>query len=63
MFLLSVGVGSSSHGLSEVRERSNVRVLYKGVMRNVLGPDGEEVTGDRIKLRKEGLHGLFSSPA
>jgi len=31
-------------------------------MRNVLGPDGEEVTGDRRKLRREGLHDLFSSP-
>jgi len=62
MFLLSVGVRSSSRGLSEPRERNNVRVLYNGVMRNVLGPDGEEVTGDWRKLHKEGLHYLFSSP-
>jgi hypothetical protein len=32
-------------------------------MRNVLGPDGEEVTGDWRKLRKGGLYDLFSSPS
>lgn len=62
MFLLSVGVGSNSRGLSEVRERINARVLYNGVMRNGLCSDGEEVTGDWRKLRKEELHYLFSSP-
>jgi hypothetical protein len=56
MILLSDVVGSSSRGLSEeVREQSNVRVLYNEVSRNVLGPDGKKVRGDRRKLRKEEL--------
>jgi len=37
-------------------------VLYKGVRRNVFCPDGEEVTGDWRKLRKEEFHDLFLSP-
>jgi hypothetical protein len=36
-------------------------VLYNEVLRNVLGPDGEEVRGDWRQLRKEELRDLFSS--
>jgi hypothetical protein len=38
-----------------------VRVFENGVLRKVLGPTGDEVTGEWSRLHKEDIHGLYCS--
>jgi hypothetical protein len=44
------------------REEHRHRVFENRQMRRILGPNREEVTGDRRKLQNEELHNLYSSP-
>jgi hypothetical protein len=39
-----------------------MRVFENRVLRRILGPKGDEVTGEWRRLRDEELHDLYSSP-
>jgi hypothetical protein len=45
-----------------VREKRRPRVFENRVLRSILGPKREEVTGKWRKLHKEELDDLYSSP-
>ena len=45
-----------------MREERSLRVFEKRVLRRVLGPKREEVTGEWRKLHNEELNDLYSSP-
>jgi hypothetical protein len=46
-----------------LREEHRLRVFENRVLRRILGPKRDEVTGDWRKLRNEELHNLYSSPS
>jgi hypothetical protein len=46
-----------------LREEHRLRVFENRVLRRILGPKREEVTGVWRKLHNEELHGLYSSPS
>jgi hypothetical protein len=46
-----------------LREEHRKRVFENRVLRRILGPKREEVTGGWRKLHKEELHNLYSSPS
>jgi hypothetical protein len=46
-----------------LREEHRLRVFENRVLRRILGPKRDEVTGGWRKLRNEELHGLYSSPS
>jgi hypothetical protein len=46
-----------------LREEHRLRVFEKRVLRRILGPKRDEVTGGWIKLHNEELHNLYSSPS
>jgi hypothetical protein len=45
-----------------LREEHRLRVIENRVLRRVLGPKRDEVTGEWRKLHNEELHELYSSP-
>jgi hypothetical protein len=45
-----------------LREEHRLRVFEDRVLRRILGPKRDEVTGGWRKLHNEELHGLYSSP-
>jgi hypothetical protein len=45
-----------------LREKHRLRVFENRVLRRILGPKRDEVTGDWRKLHNEELHNLYSSP-
>jgi hypothetical protein len=45
-----------------VREEHRLRVFEKRVLRKILGPKRDEVTGDWRKLHNEEVYNLYSSP-
>jgi hypothetical protein len=45
-----------------LREEHRLRVFENRVLRRILGPKRDEVTGEWRKLRNEELHNLYSSP-
>jgi hypothetical protein len=45
------------------REKHRLGVFENRVLRRILGPKRDEVTGKWIKLHNEGLHDLYSSPS
>jgi hypothetical protein len=45
-----------------VREEHRLRVFENRVLRRILGPKRDEVTGEWRKLHNEELHNLYSSP-
>jgi hypothetical protein len=46
-----------------LREERRLRVFENRVLRRILGPKRDEVTGERRKLHNEELHDLYSSPS
>jgi hypothetical protein len=46
-----------------LREEHRLKVFENRVMRRIVGPKRDEVTGDWIKLHNEQLHDLYSSPS
>jgi hypothetical protein len=46
-----------------LREEHRLRVFENRVLRRILGPKRDEVTGGWRKLHNEELHGLYSSPS
>jgi hypothetical protein len=46
-----------------VREEHKLRVLENRVLRRIIGPKRDEVTGGWRKLHNEELHNLYSSPS
>jgi hypothetical protein len=45
-----------------LKEEHRLRVFENGMLSRILGPKRDEVTGEWIKLHKEELHDLYSSP-
>jgi len=45
-----------------ILEKLKLRVLEKGVLRNICAPEREEVTGDWGRVYTEELRGLYFSP-
>jgi hypothetical protein len=45
-----------------VREKRRLRVFENRVLRRILGPKRDEVTGEWRKLHNEEFHNLYSSP-
>jgi hypothetical protein len=45
------------------REEHRLRVFENRVLRRILGPKRDEVTGERRKLNNEELRDLYSSPS
>jgi hypothetical protein len=45
-----------------LREEHRLRVFEKRLLRRILGPKADEVTGSWKNLHKEELHNLYSSP-
>jgi hypothetical protein len=45
-----------------LREENRLRVFENMVLRRILGPKRDEVTGEWRKLHSEELHNLYSSP-
>jgi hypothetical protein len=43
-----------------LREEYRLRVLENRVLRKILGPKGDEMTGRQRKLHNKDLHGLYS---
>jgi hypothetical protein len=48
---------------SDIKEEHKMRVFENSVMRRILGPKRNEVTGGWRKLHNEELHDLYSSPS
>jgi hypothetical protein len=46
-----------------LREEHRLRVFENRVLRRILGPKGDEVTGDWRKLHNEELNNFYSSPS
>jgi hypothetical protein len=46
-----------------LREKHRLRVFENRVLRRILGPKRDEVTGGWRKLHKEELRGLYSTPS
>jgi hypothetical protein len=46
-----------------LREEHRLRVFENRVLRRILGPKRDEVTGEWRKLHNEKLHDLYSSPS
>jgi len=46
-----------------LREQRTSRVLENRVLRRILWPRRDEVTGEWRKLNNEKIHGLYSSPS
>jgi hypothetical protein len=46
-----------------LREERRLRVFENRVLRSILGPKRDEVTGGWRKLRNEELYNLYSSPS
>jgi hypothetical protein len=45
-----------------LREEHRLRVFENRVLRRILGPKRDEVTGDLRELHNEELHNLYCSP-
>jgi hypothetical protein len=45
-----------------LREEHRLRVFENRVLRRIVGPKGDKVTGEWIKWYSEELHNLYSSP-
>jgi hypothetical protein len=45
-----------------LKEERRLRVFENRVLRRILGPKRDEVTGERRKLHNEELNGLYSLP-
>jgi hypothetical protein len=45
-----------------LREEQRLKALENRVLRRILGPQGDEITGGWEKLHSEKLHNLYSSP-
>jgi len=45
-----------------LREERRLRAYENRVLRRIIGPRRDEVTGERIKLHNEDLNDLYSSP-
>jgi hypothetical protein len=61
-FLPAVLYGCETWSLT-LREEHRLRVFEGRVLRRILGPKRDEVTGGWRKLHKEELHNLYSSPS
>jgi hypothetical protein len=46
-----------------LREEHRLRAFENKVLRRILGPKRDEVTGEWRKLHNEELHNLYSSPS
>jgi hypothetical protein len=46
-----------------LREEHRLRVFENRVLRRIIGPKRDEMTGGWRKLHNEELHGLYSSPS
>jgi hypothetical protein len=46
-----------------LREEHRLKVFENRVLRRILGPEREEVTGGWEKLHNEELHNMYSSPS
>jgi hypothetical protein len=46
-----------------LKEKNRLRVFKNKVLRRIFGPKRDEVTGEWIKLHKEELRNLYSSPS
>jgi hypothetical protein len=46
-----------------LREEHRLRVFENRVLRRIIGPKRDEVTGGRREVHIKGLHGLYSSPS
>jgi hypothetical protein len=46
----------------KLREEHRLRVFGNRVLRRILGPKKDEVTGEWRKLHSEEVHNIFSSP-
>jgi hypothetical protein len=55
-----MGVGL---GLLRVREEHRLRAFENRVLRRIIGPKRDEVTGEWRKLQNEGLRNLYPSPS
>jgi hypothetical protein len=49
-------------GSLTLREEHRLRVFENRVLRRIIGPKRDEVTGEWRKLHSEELHNLYSSP-
>jgi hypothetical protein len=50
-------------GLLTLREEHRLRVFENRVLRRIIGPKRDEVTGKWRKLHNKELHDLYSSPS
>jgi hypothetical protein len=50
-------------GLLTLRDEHRLRVFENRVLRRIIGPKRDEVTGEWRKLHKEELRDLYSSPS
>jgi hypothetical protein len=61
--MLSVGLWGCETQSQTLREGHRLRVFGNRVLRRIFGPKRYEVTGQWIKLHKEEVHNLCSSPS
>jgi hypothetical protein len=62
IFRLTVVVYGCETWSLTLREEQRLRVFENRVLRRILGPRRDGVTGDWRKLHNEELHNLYSSP-
>jgi hypothetical protein len=60
--ILSVVLYGCKTGSLTLREEQRLRVFETRVLRRIVGPKGDEATGEWRRLHNEELNGLYSSP-